>query len=112
MPAAASPLLYDGHVYTFDRNGGTVSCFNAKTGKPLYTKERISNARAVWASPWAYDGKVFVLDESGATHVIKAGGEFEMVRTNSLGRETYWSTPSVAGGNVFIRGVDSLYCIK
>lgn len=112
MPAAASPLPYDGCVYTFDRNGGTVSCFDAKTGKALYTKERISNAKGIWASPWAYDGKVFVLDESGATHVVKAGPEFDMLRTNSLGRETFWSTPAAAGGNLFIRGVDSLYCIK
>lgn len=112
MPSAASPLPDEGYVYTFDRNGGTASGFDAKTGKAEYTKERISNARAVWASPWAYGGQVFVLDESGATHVLKAGPEFEMLRTNALGRETYWSSPSVAGGNVFIRGVDSLTCIK
>ncbi len=110
-PGAASPLVYDGHVYVLDRNGGTISCFDAKTGKAAYTKERIPSAGAFWASPWAADGKVFCLDETGATHVLKAGSEFEVVRVNKLGRDTYWSTPAAAKGSLFIRSVDSLYCI-
>ncbi len=112
MPSAASPVIYNGYLYTFDRQGGTVSCFNIKSGKAEYTKERIPNARAIWASPWAYDGKIFCLDESGTTHVLKAGATFEVVRTNALARDTYWSTPSIAGGNLFIRSVDGLTCIK
>lgn len=112
MPSAASPLVYDGLVYTFDRQDGTVSCYDAKTGKEKYKGERIPNAAAFWASPWAYDGKVFALDEKGTTHVLKAGGEFEVLKANTLGKDTYWSTPAVAGGNVLIRGVDALWCIK
>ena len=112
VPSAASPLVYEGYVYTFDRNGGTVSCFDAKTGKAEYTKERISNAKAFWASPWAYEGKIFAIDESGVTHVLKAGPTFEPIRTNALSRDVYWSTPAVAGGNLFIRSVDSLVCVK
>ena len=110
-PAAASPLAYDGYVYVLDRNGGTISCFEAKSGKAAYTKERIPSASAFWASPWAADGKIFCLDETGTTHVLKAGPEFEMVRVNKLSRDTYWATPAAAGGTLFIRSVDSLYCI-
>ncbi len=110
-PGASSPLVYDGFVYVIDRNGGTISCFDAKTGKAAYTKERIPSAGAFWASPWAADGKIFCLDETGATHVLKAGAEFEVVRVNKLGRDTYWATPAAASGSLFIRSVDSLYCI-
>ena len=110
-PGASSPLVYDGFVYVIDRNGGTISCFDAKTGKAAYTKERIPGAGAFWASPWAADGKIFCLDETGAAHVLKAGAEFEVVRVNKLGRDTYWATPAAAGGSLFIRSVDSLYCI-
>jgi outer membrane protein assembly factor BamB len=112
MPSAASPLVYDGLVYTFDRNGGTVSCFDAKTGDAKYSKERIPKAGAFWASPWAYDGKVFAIDESGTTHVIKAGSQFEVLSTNTLGKDMFWSSPAVSGGMLLIRGVDSLYGIK
>jgi len=37
---------------------------------------------------------------------------FETLRTNALSRDVYWSTPAVAGGNVFIRSVDALVCVK
>jgi outer membrane protein assembly factor BamB len=110
-PGASSPLVYEGHVYVIERNGGLISCFDAKTGKAAYTKERIPGAGEFWASPWAADGKIFCLDASGATHVIKAGEDFEVVRVNKLGRDTYWSTPAAANGALFIRSVDSLYCI-
>ncbi len=111
-PGAASPLIYDGYVYTFERQGGQVSCFNAKTGEAAYSKERLSGADAFWASPWAYDGKIFCIDAKGTTHVIKAGPKFEPIGTNTLGRDVYWSTPAVANGSLIIRGVDSLYCIQ
>lgn len=111
-PAAASPLVYDGFVYVLDRNGGTVSCFDARTGKAAYTKERIPNAGAFWASPWAADGQIFCLDESGQTHVLKPGNEFDVVRVNKLGRDMFWSTPAAANGALFIRGLDALYCVS
>lgn len=110
-PGAASPLVYDGLVYTLDRNGGQVGCYDARTGEQKY-KERIPNAGAFWASPWAYDGHIFCLDETGATHVLKAGPSFEVVRKNTLGKDVYWSSPAVAGGAVILRGVDSLVCVK
>ncbi len=112
VPSAASPLVYDGLVYTFDRRDGTVSCYDAKTGEAKYSKERLPKAGAFWASPWAYDGKVFAIDETGTTHVIKAGSSFEVLSTNSLGKDIFWSTPAVSGGMLLIRGVDSLYGIK
>ncbi len=112
VPAAASPLVADGRVYVFERQGGLVSCYDAKTGKPHYTKERIPNAKAFWASPWAAGGNVFCLDEGGTTHVLKAGDTFEVVRANSLGKDVYWATPAVAGGTLVVRGVDTLYGIR
>lgn len=111
-PGAASPVVYDGYVYTLERQGGQVSCFDAKTGQPAYSKERIPNAKAFWASPWAHGGQIFCLDEDGVTHVIKAGPTFEVVRKNTLGKDVFWSSPAVAGGTVILRGVDGLFCIK
>ena len=111
-PASASPVVYRGHIYLLDRQGGMVTCIDAKTGKAEYTRERIPGAKAFWASPWAADGKVFCLDEDGVTHVVKAGPSFEVLGKNALGKDVYWSTPAAAGGALFVRGVDSLYCIK
>ena len=89
-----------------------VVAFDAKTGKAAYTKERIPQAGAFWASPWAAAGHIFCLDETGATHVLKAGAEFEVVRVNKLARDMHWSTPAAADGALFVRGLDALYCVK
>jgi outer membrane protein assembly factor BamB len=109
-PEMASPLAYRGQLYILARNGGIVTCLDAKSGKELY-KERIPNARAFWASPWASDGKLFCLDDGGTTHVLEAGSSFKVLGKNSLD-EMFWATPAIAGGAVFLRSVDHLYCIK
>jgi outer membrane protein assembly factor BamB len=109
-PSTPSPLLYQGHLYVLDDNGGLVSCYDATSGKQLY-KERVTGARKFTASPWAYDGKIFCLDDSGTTHVLKAGAEFEIIGANKLG-ELAWSSPAVANGAIFLRTVDHLYCIR
>jgi len=110
-PEMASPLVYQDCVYIFARNGGLVSCYEAKTGTPAYTKERITGARAFWSSPWAHDGKIYCVDEDGQTFVLQAGAEFKLLGKNSL-KEMFWSTPAIAGDAILLRGVDNLYCIR
>ncbi len=110
-PSAASPLVFQGFIYILEQNGGMVSCYDAKTGKPAYKRERLQGARTFWASPWAYDGKIFCLDDGGTTHVIQAGPEFKILGKNKLS-DQFWATPALAGGAVILRGIDDLYCIK
>jgi hypothetical protein len=88
-----------------------VNCYDAKTGKAAYTKERLPRAGAFTSSPWAADGKVYCLDESGQTFVLKAGPEFKLLATNSI-NDMFWASPAIAGGSLLLRGADSIYCIK
>jgi outer membrane protein assembly factor BamB len=110
--SAPSPLVYQGYLYVLSQTGGMITCYDAKTGKVEYNRERIPQAKSFWASPWAANGKIFCLDEDGVTHVLKAGPEFDVLDKNALPRETYWATPAAADGALFVRGVDTLYCIK
>jgi outer membrane protein assembly factor BamB len=107
-PPTASPLLYEGRLYILEQ-AGMLSCYDAKTGKQVY-KERLPGARGFTSSPWAYEGKVFCLDQGGQTYVVKAGPAFKLLGRNKLD-EMCWSSPAVAGGALFLRGVDHLYCI-
>lgn len=109
-PPKASPLLYQGHLYIVDERGGLVTCLDARTGTQKY-RERIAGAKGFTSSPWAYDGKVFCLDEEGSTFVLKAGPEFKLLGKNALG-EMFWSSPAIAGGALYLRGVDHLFCVK
>lgn len=106
----ASPVVYEGNVYVLSRNGGVVSCYDAKTGKEHY-KQRLPNAKAFWASPWASGGKVYCLDDGGTTHVIQAGPEFKVLSKNNLD-EMFWASPAIADGSVILRSVDHVFCIK
>jgi outer membrane protein assembly factor BamB len=109
-PSTASPLLYDGYLYILEERGGLIACYDAGTGKQVY-KERLSGARGFTSSPWAYDGKIFCLDDDAQTFVVKAGPEFKQLGKNRLSGMC-WSSPAVAGGALFVRTVDQLYCIK
>lgn len=105
-----SPLVYQGHVYVFSRNGGLLTCYNAATGKQAY-RERVPGVKSIWASPWGNDGKVYILDDSGTTVVLQTGPKFKVLQKNTLD-DTTWATPAAADGAIYYRGVDHLYCIK
>ena len=102
--------MYQGRLYVLRTNGGILTCYDAKTGKPLY-KDRIPGAAAFWTSPWAGEGKIFCLDDAGTTYVLDAGPQFKVLGTNKLD-EMFWASPAVAGGSVLLRGVEHLYCIR
>jgi outer membrane protein assembly factor BamB len=106
-----SALVYGDYYYTLlDR--GLLICNDAKTGKQMYPRQRISpEAAAFTASPWAYNGKVFVLSEDGDTFVIQAGPEFKMLHKNSL-NEMALASPAVARGSLFLRTQSVLYRIS
>jgi outer membrane protein assembly factor BamB len=105
-----SALVYGDYYYTLlDR--GLLLCHDAKTGKQMYGRQRISpEAAAFTASPWAYNGKVFVLSEDGDTFVVQAGPEFKLLGKNSL-NEMALASPAVARGSLFIRTQSALYRI-
>jgi outer membrane protein assembly factor BamB len=55
-------------------------------------------------------GHVYVTDDAGVTHVLRAGGKFELVSQNPLGEECY-SSPAVSRGQIFIRTERHLWCV-
>jgi outer membrane protein assembly factor BamB len=106
-----SALVYGDYYYTLlDR--GLLLCHDAKTGKQMYGRQRISpEAAAFTASPWAYNGRVFVLSEDGDTFVVQAGPEFKLLGKNTL-HEMALASPAVARGSLFIRTQSALYRIS
>jgi outer membrane protein assembly factor BamB len=108
-PYNPTPLVYGDHLYVlYDR--GMLSCFEAKTGKLVYEKQRLG-ASAFAASPWAYGGKVFCLSEDGDTFVVQAGPEFKVLGKNVLD-EMALASPALAGGSLFLRTQSMLYCFR
>jgi outer membrane protein assembly factor BamB len=110
-PGMASPLLYRGYLYVADQNGGYLNCYDARTGKPAYTRKRLDGAKGFTASPWAQGDAIYCLDEDGTTLKVRAGPQFEELGSSGV-EEMCWASPAVSRGALFLRGVEHLYCIS
>lgn len=101
-----SPVAWGSHFYIVS-DSGFASCLEARTGKRLWM-ERLGAHHS--ASPVAAGGHLYFPDDAGVTHVVKAGGAFEVVARNALGEECY-ASPALSRGRIYLRTVGSLYCI-
>ena len=102
-----SSLVYGDYYYTL-HDRGFVTANDARTGKEIYGRQRISaEASGFSASPWAYNGKIFALSEDGDTFVLAAGPEFKLIGKNSIGERTL-ATPAVAANSLIIRTASNL----
>ncbi len=109
-PYNPTPLVYGDYLYTlYDR--GFLTCHDARTGREVYGRQRISaESTGFTSSPWAYNGKIFLMSEDGDTFVIQAGPEYKVLAKNPLSELTL-ATPAVADHSLVVRTASSLYRI-
>jgi outer membrane protein assembly factor BamB len=101
LPYVPSPLFYRGKVYLL-KDGGLLSCFEAKSGQPFYEQERIGALGNYYASPVAADGRVYTASLNGVVAVIRAGEKFEVIARNDLG-ERIATTPALCDNKIYVR---------
>jgi outer membrane protein assembly factor BamB len=102
-----SSLVY-GEIYYTLHDRGFVTANDARTGREIYGRQRISaEASGFSASPWAYNGRIFALSEDGDTFAFAAGPEFKLIGKNSIEERTL-ATPAVAGNSLVIRTASNL----
>jgi len=104
-----SPILYGDYLYLLT-DAGALTCLEASTGKLIY-QARMPLAAKFTASPVAFEGKILIVSEDGDGFIMRAGSTPEVLSVNSLGEPNY-ASPAIAGGKIFLRGANSLYCIK
>lgn len=110
-PYVPSPLLTDGKLYLFSGNTGVLSCYDARTGKPLIDARRIEALENVYASPVAAAGRLYFVGRDGTAAVMRhAGDQLEELAVNEL-PEGIDASPAVVGNELFLRGRQHLYCI-
>jgi outer membrane protein assembly factor BamB len=110
-PYMPTPVVYGDYLYIC-ANNGTVTCYDAKTGEQIY-RERLGGrgkGYAFTASPVAADGKLYFTSEDGEVYVVKAGPQYELIATNSMG-EICMATPAISDGMIFIRTQNHVYAI-
>ncbi|MHC4355714.1 MAG: PQQ-binding-like beta-propeller repeat protein [Planctomycetota bacterium] len=108
-PYVPSPIALGDYLYVpLDR--GFLTCYEARTGKLVYGRQKLGKRNTITASPIACDGKIYVQTEDGECYVVKQGPEFEILVVNKLD-EVFCASPAVSGGRLFLRGRKHLYCI-
>lgn len=107
-PDVPTPVT-DGKYFYLVRDNGTLFCLDPKTGKEIYSNQRLKPG-TYSSSPVLADGKIYATNEEGFTVVVKAGPQFEVLAENSLG-DYCLSSPAVSDGQIFMRTSGYLYCI-
>jgi outer membrane protein assembly factor BamB len=110
LPHVSSGLVYRGQ-FLMVKDGGLVTAYDAKSGKPLYVQQRALPAGQYWASPVAANGHIYFTSlADGAATVLKAGSAKPKVvaRNEALG-ERVGATPVIADNTLYIRTDGHLY---
>jgi outer membrane protein assembly factor BamB len=107
----SSPVLADGRLYVLT-DSGMLSCFDAKSGKAYYQQQRLPKPYNFKASLVAAGGKLYLASEEGDVIVVNMGEKFEVVATNTLEGQTFIGTPAIADGEIYLRGQNTLFCIR
>ncbi len=104
--AESSPLVDGGRVY-FGSENGTVYALDASNGSVIWTYHA---AGAVKASPTLKDGVLYFGDYSGQVQAVRAADGHRLWISGSegalLGSGTFYSTPAVIYGRVFLGNTD------
>jgi len=109
-PYVSSPLLYGNRIYVFSVLTPVLSCYEAQTGKPLFTGQALEGINQVYASPVGVADRVYCPGRNGTTVVIKNADTFGVLATNKLD-DGFDASPAVVGDELYMRGNKFLYCI-
>src|SRR5687767_15159728 len=107
VPQVPSTLLYKGVLYMINDSGILLS-FDPATGKVLKQGRLHGAIDKYFSSPVAADDKVFLIGLGGEVSVLKAAGDWEVLKVNSLDDEVY-ATPAIADGRIYIRTRSAMY---
>ena len=78
-----SPIALGDYLYV-PLDKGFLTCYEARTGKLVYGRQKLGKRNTITASPIAGDGKIYVQTEDGECYVVKPGGAFEILAVNKL----------------------------
>lgn len=106
VPECPSPLYYEGLVYMV-KNGGIVSCLEARSGGLRY-QAKLGAGGPYYSSPVVGDSKIYAASARGVVTVFQVGEELKVIARNNLG-ERIMATPAIVDGRIYIRTEKSLY---
>lgn len=110
-PYVPSPLLYGDKLYVCSGNKAIVSCYDAQTGKPHFTEQRLEAIKGIYASPVGAADRVYFFGRRGNVQVIRNCDNFEVLATNALD-DAFDASPAIVDKELYLKGKRHLYCIS
>ena len=107
LPYVPTGVVSDGVFYLI-KDGGLLSAYDAKTGKPVYEGERVGSGGQYYSSLIVANGHLYLTALNGDTHVVKTGEVPEVVFRGKLNERTA-ATPAVVGDTLYVRTATKLY---
>jgi outer membrane protein assembly factor BamB len=106
-PYVPTGVVYRQRLYVVS-DGGVLSCRELEDGRMLWS-QRLGGTYS--ASLVAGAGLLYVVSEQGDVTVVTAGDTYELVARNRF-RERCVASPAIAGGLLYMRTENWLYCIE
>ncbi len=113
LPYVPSGIVTNGQ-YVLLRDGGIVTAYDEKTGKPVYVQKRVAATGGYYASPVAANGNIYLTSlADGVVTVMKAGtnAPVVVVRNPKL-NERVAATPAIADDTIYVRTAGHLYAFS
>jgi len=108
LPYVSSPLFYRGRIWLF-KSGGLVTALDAKTGKPIFDRERLPDRAEYYLSPVGAAGHVLAGSAEGTLYVIAADADTLVVEHTTTFDEELFATPAVLDGTIYLRTKSTLW---
>jgi outer membrane protein assembly factor BamB len=102
--------VYNGKLFVLDGDKKQLLRMDGATGKVEWKGDLPAKA-GFQASASGADGKIYCIDLAGEVFVVSAGEKFEVLHKADLGGAGCRSTIAIAGGQLFIRTTDKMYCV-
>jgi outer membrane protein assembly factor BamB len=110
-PFVPSGVLYGGLLYLVNDMQSIATVYEAKSGELMYQgRMGVAQREGFSASPVAVNGKIYFTNDEGETFVLRAGREFNLLHTNTLGARTL-ASPALVDGIWYWRTVEGLVAI-
>lgn len=107
-PYTPQPVLMNGKLYYMRVNNGFITCLDAKTGEPYYTRQKLEGISSIFSSPTGAANKIYIAAKNMCL-VVDGGNEFKVLSTNEI-NDTFHASPVAVENDLILRGFDYLYC--
>ena len=102
LPYVSSPVVANGRVFTM-KNGGLASCYDARSGSPIYQAERVEAPGDYYSSSATADGRIYVTSQRGTVVVLDSASDTLKVLARNELHAAIFASPAIVDGVIYLR---------